>query len=258
MKIVSFNLHGVRNDRDGHNLQQRIERLDQILPTKKADLYFFQECIKGMFDAMYDTFKSEYTVYNSYMGELMDTTVLWNRKKYECQKTGYFWLSDTPQEYSRSWDNFRRYCNYVTLKERSSGKCFTCVSVHVGKGEECTQKSVECICNYVKDITGYPTIIAGTFNFLPAALAYKIMCENYIDVNAVTAKYKGVTYHKFEPHLCESDHVDYVFVSNKIKPLSYRLIDDCYPQIKGKYPTKYKQRYPSDHYGIECEIEVLV
>lgn len=256
MKIVSFNLHGSQVDRDGHSIDQRIERLKEILIPQKADIYFFQECVKDMFNAMYETFKEEYVVYNSCMGELMDTTVLWNREKYECLKTGYFWLSDTPEEYSRSWDNFYRYCNYVSLKEKLTGKCFTCVSVHVGIGELCQQNSVKALCDYAGKITTYPTIIAGTFNARPDSAAYKTMCEIYTDVNAVTAKYKGVTYHKYEPHLWQSDHVDYCFVSENIKSVSYKLIDERYPQIKGKYPVKYLHRYPSDHYGIECELEV--
>ena len=48
MKIVSFNLHGTQVDRDGHGLNQRIERLKEILTPKKADVYFFQECTGGM------------------------------------------------------------------------------------------------------------------------------------------------------------------------------------------------------------------
>lgn len=256
MKIVSFNLHGAQVDRDGHGLSQRINRLKEILVPKKADIYFFQECIKDMFNAMRDTFKENYIVYNSYMGDFMDTTVLWNKEKYTCIKTGYFWLSDTPEEYSRSWDNFYRYCCYVSLKEKATGKCFTCVSVHVGLREETQQNSVKAICDYATKITEFPTIIAGTFNAKPDSNAYNTMCEKYVDVNSVTAKDYSVTYHKFEPELWADDHVDYCFVSKDIKPVSYRIINDRYPQIKGKYPVKYKHRYPSDHYGIECEIEV--
>ena len=190
------------------------------------------------------------------MGALMSTTVLWNRKKYECLKTGYFWLSDTPTEYSRSWDNFYRYCCYVSLKEKATDKCFTCVNVHVGIHQDTQEKSVNVICDYLTKITGYPTIIAGTFNANPSSRAYKLMCEKYIDTNAVTAKDYSVTYHKFEPELWPEDHVDYCFVSQDITPISYKIINDRYPQIKGKYPVKYSHRYPSDHYGIECEIEL--
>lgn len=256
MKIVSFNLHGDSNDRDGHSFTQRSDRIVEILCSKKADIMFLQECVKGMFERIKTEYSEKYLIYNSYLGELMDTTVLWERRKYECLKTGYFWLSVTPSEYSRSWDNFYRYCNYVSLKERESGKCFTCVSVHLGKGEECSVKSAECICDYLKKITGHPVIVAGTFNFLPNSKAYEIMSQRFIDVNAVTENYKGVTYHKFEPHLWQKDHVDYVFADRELKPVSYKIIDDKYPQIKGRYPQKYTHRYPSDHYGIECEIEV--
>lgn len=256
MKIVSFNLHGPRTDRDGHRLEQRIERLKEILTPKKADIYFFQECINSMYNAMYETFKEDYIVYNSCMGDFMDTTVLWNRQKYQCIKTGYFWLSDTPTVYSRSWDNFYRYCCYVSLKEKATGKCFTCVSIHVGMGEECQANSVKVLCDYMKKITGYPTIIAGTFNAKPNSDAYKIMCKKYVDVNAVTTKDYSVTYHKFEPELWKDDHVDYCFITKDIKPISYKMINDRYPPVQGKYPLKYKHRYPSDHYGTECELEV--
>lgn len=257
IRIVSFNLHGDRVDRDGHSFTQRADRIVEILSPKNADIMFFQECIKGMFEQIKTEYGKKYLIYNSYLGEFMDTTVLWDRKRFECLKTGYFWLSDTPKEYSRSWDNFRRYCNYVSLKERESGKCFTCVSVHIGIGDECQQKSVDLICEYVKEISGYPCVIAGTFNILPNSAPYKKMCENYTDINAVTAKDWRVTYHKYEPERFADDHVDYCFIGDGINPVSYSMIDNRYPQIKGKYPTKYTHRYPSDHYGIECEIDLV-
>jgi len=256
MKIVSFNLHGDQYDRDGHDIEQRAERLQEILLPIKADVYFFKECTIGMLKAVYKIFDDKYIIHDTFQGDLMDTTILWNPRNHECIETGYFWLSDTPDEYSRSWDNFRRYCNYVSLKDRKTGKCFTCVSVHVGMREETQQKSVKVICDYVEKITGYPTIIAGTFNSRPDSVAYKTMCEKYIDVNAVTAKDYRTTYHKFEPHLWPDDHVDYCFVSKEFMPISYKMLDKRYPQVPGKYPLKYEHRYPSDHYGLECEIDL--
>jgi len=256
MKIVSFNLHSDQYDRDFHSSVQRIDRLKEILIPINADVYFFQECTKGMLKAVYKMFGDKYIIHDTFFDELMDTTILWNPRTHECLKTGYFWLSDTPTEYSRSWDNFRRYCNYVSLKDRKTGKCFTCVSVHVGILEETQQKSAKIICDYVKKITGYPTIIAGTFNARPDSQAYKIMCEKYIDVNAVTAKDYRTTYHKYEPHLWPDDHVDYCFVSKEFTPVSYKMLDQRYPQVAGRNPVKYLHRYPSDHYGLECEIDL--
>ena len=258
LKIVSFNIHGTQGDRDGHNLWQRQERIKKCIEPLNADIICLQECFENnsMFKFIQKEFNKKYILHNTYLNKYMDTMIMWDRKKFECVRTGYFWLSDTPKEYTRSWDNFRRYCDYISLKDRETGKCFTCVNVHVGITEEAQQKSAKLICDYVKEITGYPTIITGTFNARPDSVAYKTMCEHYVDINAVTANDWRVTYHKFEPHLWPEDHVDYCFISDSIKPISYAMIEYCEEQRPGKYPIKYKHRFPSDHYGLVCEMEI--
>ena len=80
---------------------------------------------------------------------------------------------------------------------------------------------------------------------IPSSKAYKRMTEYFTDVNAATVNDLRSTWHDFTPEIDKNEHIDYCFISDNIKPLNQRIIDET---IEGKYP--------SDNYGIEIDIEI--
>lgn len=63
-----------------------------------------------------------------YRNETVDVEgapILWKKDKFELIKSGYFWLSDTPEIESKGWDekyDCFRMCSYVILKDKKAAK----------------------------------------------------------------------------------------------------------------------------------------
>jgi len=249
-KVISFNIR-LRDDPDGNSRQERAVRLNKILSTYDADLIGFQEFVPGWEKHIKKYFSKNYDIFNKYRSEKIDvesSPILWKKDKYEHLSDGYFWLSDTPEAYSRGWDerfNCYRMCVYVILREKATGKEFTFMNTHFGFGDNGQIKSARLIADYTKKISDNPTFIIGDFNMGPQKPGYSEMTQYFTDVNSVTAKDYRNTFHGYKPENKYGNPIDYCFVDDKIKPLSLRIIDES---VDGKYP--------SDHFGLYVELDI--
>ncbi len=246
LKVVSFNIRCC-DDKDGHSIMERAPRLKSILDPIDADVIGFQECRREWEECLPRDFGEKYEIFLKHRGDDESGPILWKKDKFNCIKKGYFWLSDTPEVESKGWDelyNCYRICMYTVLEEKESGKQFCFMNTHYGFGDKCQVDSGELIYKYSKDISALPTFITGDFNMRPDSLGYAKITEHFTDVNAVTLKYKGTTYHGYEPETKDS-HIDFCFIDDKIKPISTTLLDQTF---NGKYP--------SDHYGLLFELEL--
>ena len=75
--------------------------------------------------------------------------------------------------------------------------------------------------------------------------AYSEITKSFTDVNAAIANDTGNTYHGFGAETEEKGPIDYCFITDKVKPISFRVIREL---VNGFYP--------SDHYGLEIELEI--
>lgn len=251
LKVISFNIRCC-DDVNGNSIEERAPRLNEVISHYDVDLIGLQEYRPQWEKPIKKYFGDKFEIFNKYRSTTIDiesSPILWRKDKFECLKTGYFWLSDTPEVESRGWDelyNCFRMCVYVILRERKSNKVFTFMNTHFGFGDNGQTKSVKLIDEYSKKISSYPTFIVGDFNMTPDAVAYAIMSKKFTDVNAVTDNDLRTTYHGYNPDsITKNEHIDYCFVNNQIKPISQKLIDDT---VDGMFP--------SDHYGLYIKIEI--
>lgn len=250
MKItaVSFNIRCC-DDANGHSIPERAPRLDALVTPLQPDVIGFQEYTVPWEKQIEKYFGEKYEIFNKYRAEnnKEGTPILWKKDRFHCLKKGYFWLSDTPEVESKGWDTLGccRICIYAVLKDKASGKIFTFMNTHFGFGEKGQVDSAKLIYEYSKKISPYPTFITGDFNMTPASAAYKEMAKNFTDVNAVTLKDFGKTFHNYHPELERDAHIDYCFTDEKVKPVNLIVIDG---DIDGKFP--------SDHFGLYIELEI--
>ena len=98
IKVISFNIRCV-DDPGGHSIAERAPRLAAVTDCYDADIIGFQEYrpawepwIEKYYGDRYDMFlKSRCET------DKEATPILWRRDKFDCVKTGFFWLSDTPE-----------------------------------------------------------------------------------------------------------------------------------------------------------------
>ena len=117
------------------------------------------------------------------------------------------------------------------------------MNTHYGFGDKGQVDSSKLIYEYSKKISNNPTFVTGDFNMTPESLGYAEMIKNFVDVNSVCANDRRTTYHGYGK--TDNEHIDFCFVDEKIKPKSYKMIDEL---VDGKYP--------SDHYGVFVELEI--
>ena len=250
INVITFNIRCC-NDPDGHAIEERAPRLAEITARYAPDILCFQE-YRPRWEAHIEKFYGEaYDMFLKYRNETVDieaSPILWRKDKFSCLRTGYFWLSDTPDEESRGWDekyNCYRMCVYCILKENATGKVFTVMNTHFGFGDDCQVKSVKLIDEYRQAISEYPTFVTGDFNMKPDSMGYGEMSGRLRDVNVLTDNDYTTTYHNYRPEAVTDMHIDYCFVDEYVVPLRRKLITDT---IDGKFP--------SDHYGIFVELEI--
>ena len=251
LKTMSFNIRG-RDDPNGNSVAERAPRLHDIISRYDPDLLGLQEYRPTWDEHFCHRFLGEYDMYNQYRtdeGTLESSPLLWKKERFELEKRGSFWLSDTPDVMSGGWDekyNVNRICSYVILKEKKSGKQFCFMNTHFGFGDNCQTKSAKLIYEYSKKISDLPTFCTGDFNMTDDSAGYKEITKFFTDLNKVTANEGGCTYHGYAPEKHNSSPIDFIFIDGKIHPVDFKIIRE-----------KADDKFPSDHYGIIGEIEVL-
>ena len=250
INVMSFNIRCC-DDADGHSIPERAPRLANIFSKYECDIIGLQEVRFAWEPHLSEIFSEDYDMFLKYRNETEDieaAAILWRRDKYDCIKTGCFWLSDTPDRESRGWDelyNCYRICIYAVLSEKASGKRFVAMCTHFGFGDSGQVKSARLIYNYSKEISNLPTFIVGDFNMKPDSAGYGEMLKNFTDVNAATVRDFGTTYHNYAPDKITDEHIDYCFVDKNIVSKNQKIVRDT---VDGKFP--------SDHYPVYSVLKI--
>ena len=249
LKVISFNIR-CANDPNGHSILERAPRLAKVTAPFDADIIGLQEDRPAWEKPIDDIYGESYHIFNKYRcSEKPEAApILWKKDKFDLLDKGYFWLSDTPEEESRGWDeryNCKRMCEYVILTPKDGSSSFTVMNTHFGFGDSCQTKSAKLIYEYSKKISEFPTFIKGDFNMHPDSAGYGEITKHFIDVNSVTAQDKRNTFHGYAPQKHPNEHIDYCFIDKSITPTCWELIDETVDE-----------KYPSDHYGIFIKLEI--
>lgn len=250
IKVVSFNILCV-DEHENYLISDRAPRLKAVIAPFDPDVIGIQE-YRDPWEPHFKEQFPEYDMFNVWRSEgngRESGPILWKRDKFELVDKGNFWYSDTPEVMSGSdWDeafHCNRVCEYVILREKCSDKRFAFMNTHFGFGDNGQVKSARLLTEYAKKLSPLPLFITGDFNTLPQSPAYIEMTKTFTDVNALTAKDDGNTYHDFGKVTKKEGPIDYCFISDKVKPLSFRVIRELVDGF-----------YPSDHYGLQIELEI--
>ena len=250
LKVISFNIR-CSNDPNGNSVAERAPRLAEITARYDADIIGFQEYRPRWEPYIAEFYNDAYDMFVKYRNETVDieaSPILLKKDKFDCLKTGYFWLSDTPEQESRGWDekyNCYRMCVYVILREKQTQKTFTVMNTHFGFGDCGQVASTKLIYSYSKKISDYPTFVLGDFNMTPKSAGYAAMTEKFTDVNTLTANDWRSTFHGYHPESVTDMHIDYCFVDESVSAIHQKVITDT---VCGCYP--------SDHFGLYNELDL--
>ncbi len=156
---------------------------------------------------------------------------------------GTFWLSETPESMSKSWDSaYYRICSYVVLRDNNTNKEFAVFNTHLDNESETARvNGMNVILNKIHSIGDYPTIIMGDFNATEKSQTYLNATETLLDVKyQVENEFRNcATYHNWGQEL-DRTAIDYFMITKT------DFTVDSYEVIT----TTYDGNYASDHFPI--------
>ena len=187
--------------------------------------------------------------------------VFYRKSRFDAEKSGTFWLSETPDiPASKSWNTrCTRVCSYLVLKDKITGKRFCFANTHTDHvSAEAREKGMMLVVNRMKDFgRGAPIVFTGDHNCSydePPARAVRKVLKDSRDITETRDPgpyntFQGFGKNKDGPVNREGavkDYcIDYIYVSDGTRVLDFTTHDDKRPGT---------DLYPSDHFPVTATI----
>ena len=260
MLVMSFNVRGSQHF-DGENAWRRRAPLNaRVIRHHAPDLIGFQELQGGNLRV----YESELDDYDHALGPRYENywphahnAIYWKRDELELLDTGGFWLSETPEDFSRSWGSSHVRCaNWARLRHLSSGNEFVHINTHLDHESGPARMAGADLILSRLSAGDAPIVMTGDFNCGPASKTYKIFAgAGFIDAHLAAGKPPANTFHEFRGESYRSKvagrevRLDWILLRDGAhagwKVRSCEVVRDAEPPL-----------YPSDHYPVLAEVSL--
>lgn len=270
--VMSFNIRGSRFA-DGANVWPQRRTLNVATILKYApDIIGFQEVQRGNLVA----YAGHLTAYDCQLGRAgvlrgeaeERVAIYWKRDRFERVDGGSFFLSETPDRWSRGWGaNLTRVANWVRLRCRLTGHATLTLNTHLDHEShlarlEGSRLIVRRLDALARDDDG-AIVVTGDFNDpavaqpsleQPAGRAHTIFTAAGFRDTFIEAGYADGpevhTFHKFEgpARAPYGLRIDWVLVrdgAQQVRTRALSIVQDAAPPL-----------YPSDHYPVLAALEL--
>lgn len=187
-------------------------------------------------------------------GQGEHAAIFYKTSKYSLKDKGDFWLSETPDIPSKSWDApcCNRICTWVKLQENISGIEFFVFNTHYDYEKDYARnQSSILVLNKIKEIAGNnPVIFMGDLNGSANDSWCKIISESdilrdtYFDISnpyANDASYNAFGKLTVDSSIAEEKQIiDHIYFSKHFNTEKWGLLTDTYNMGK----------FPSDHFPV--------
>lgn len=238
LNIMTFNIRYDNPDDGLNNWKFRKENVIKAIRFQDVDVFGGQEVLSNQLKEMAEQLQ-EYSVIGvgredgKEKGEY--SPILFKKDTFTLIKSGYFWLSKTPEKPSKGWDAAcERIATWVQLKDKATGKRFFVLNTHFDHiGTIARQESVKLIQNKTAELSeGLPQIVMGDFNANPeSTVVQEIVRPTNVIVLLDSKKTASLVYgpdwsfHDFgRIPFTKRPLIDYIFISKNIKVLKYAVL----------------------------------
>ena len=249
MMVMSFNVrqsHAKEAD-PNNSWSNRKEACLEMLKVRKPDLVGFQETqFKGQWTYFRDSLAAEYGSVGIGRDNGVDkgetSGILYRTSVLTLLDSGTFWVSETPDVPSKSFDEkYNRSLTWGLFKVNKTGKKFFYFNTHLGLTWKSQKEGIAMIVKKMQEINpdGLPLIFSGDLNTdisSPAFDSLKPLMLNSHDVAPVS---DDVPSFNAWGNKKKERIIDFIWISPNIKCLEYRtdttpygghaLISDHYP-----------------------------
>ena len=173
--------------------------------------------------------------------------IFYRTDRYEKVDEGTFWLSETPDEMSKSWGSSHyRIATYVILKEKATEREFVVFNTHLdNKSEEARIEGIRLVVDKIREFGDIPGILFGDLNATPTSQTLISTKRDFDDAHdSAIVSDEGATYHNYGKE-CERERIDYILLSkDKFDIEEFRIVDN------GRSGA-----YSSDHASIYVKVQ---
>ncbi|MBI1256476.1 MAG: hypothetical protein GC204_03305 [Chloroflexi bacterium] len=273
-RVMSFNIRGADHPQDGANQWQYRAALNVATIRKYApDVIGFQE----LQDGNLTTYQAELSEYqyilgNEASGGSEHPTIFWKPAALDLLDSGGFWISETPEVYSGSWNtDCIRAATWARLREKTSGVEFLHLNTHLDhRSDWARTEGCRLIVRRINELRQgqIPAILTGDFNcdaYQPPAEGQKdiadknyrfLLSSGFVDSYLAAGNADSLhsnTFHGFEgdqfmpdPARGFAGRIDWLLTldgAQQFQVKSAEIIRDNAAPV-----------YPSDHYPIMAEL----
>ena len=246
---------------DGKDLETRADGISKTIRDNEIDTLGVQEATPYWMNELVNRLGDEY----AYIGvggnsgkdykESNDaedefTAIFYLKSKFTVVDSGYFWLSETPDEISYGWGSaYRRICTWVILENKYTNTQFVHINTHFDNASsEARRNSIGMILEKAKEFKDLPVVFSGDLNFIEKSLGYRDITADVLKDTKVLAKdtMNSATFHNADPNAFKDYVLDYILINDSFKALKYEVVKE-----------KYNKRYISDHYAVVACLQVV-
>ncbi|MGL5346470.1 MAG: endonuclease/exonuclease/phosphatase family protein [Peptostreptococcaceae bacterium] len=257
MRIATFNIRYDNIYDKENSWEDRRNNVCNLIKSYEWDVFGLQEVLKHQLSYVQEKL-SKY----SYVGVGREdgiengefAPIFYKKDKFELLDSNTFWLSNTPNIPSKSWNSACvRICTYAKLLEKSTNKEFILMNTHFDHESEIARyESAKLITHKIKEMKkNIGIIIMGDFNSCKTERCYRTINEKFDHVRDISkeAPYgpKGTfNEFRFDVSWNELEEIDHIFVNDNIDILNVRTLTDSI-----------NEKYLSDHFPIMSDINLI-
>ncbi|MDP0490325.1 MAG: endonuclease/exonuclease/phosphatase family protein [Verrucomicrobiota bacterium JB023] len=263
-KIATYNLR-YQNERDaqaGNGWEQRKDVISEQILFHAFDVVGTQEGLsKQMSDLASALEEFELVSFGRDDGREKGEHVgiFYRTSRYQLEDSGFFWLSETPDQLSKGWDAaLPRICTWAKLQRRAGGSFFI-FNIHFDhRGQQAREESAKLLLEKIDAIAGEgPVVLLGDFNATEESQAYFTLqrserLRDSFELAPVKLARVG-TFNGFDPDSDSASRIDHLFVSEHFTVHRYGILTDTYRSMD-ELGGESRARVPSDHFPVVIEV----
>ena len=249
LTVMSFNVRQshVRESDPANNWTNRKEACLEMLRVRKPDIVGFQEAqFKDQWAFFCDSLVSEYGSVGIGRDNGLDkgetSGFLYKRSVFTLLDSGTFWVSETPDVPSVSFDEkYNRSLTWGLFKVNKTGKRFYYFNTHLGLTWKSQKEGIELIVKKMREINpdGLPLIFSGDLNTDISSKAFDILKPMMLNAHDVAPVTDDIPTYNAWGNKNKERIIDFIWITPDIKCLEYHtdtnpyggheLISDHYP-----------------------------
>jgi len=245
---------------DGKDLETRVKNISKAILNNEIDSLGVQEATPYWMNALNEKLSESYSFVGVGSNTALDykssedaedefTAIFYLKDKFNVVDSGYFWLSETPEEISYGWGSaYRRICTWVILENKHTKTQYVHINAHFDNASsEARRNSIGMILEKVKEFKDLPVVFTGDLNFLEKSMGYKDITSDVLKDTKALAKdtMHSSTFHNADPNAYKDFVLDYILINDGFKALKYEVVK-----------KRYDFRYISDHHAVVAKVEV--